>query len=245
MGSMNNYLQFGNVNSLDYGVLLAGDGTFNAPRRDVETVEIPGRNGELLIDRGRYDNITVEYTSYIYAENLETFRTKLNNFRNALSSQIGYQMLTDTFHPDEYRLGTFINGFEAEPIHYNTLAEVKLSFDCKPQRFLLSGDTEITVASGTTLTNPTLFAALPLIRVEGTGALTIGNQNITITGTSSQIIYIDCELMDAYTLSGGAIVSANDKIDLNEAAFPTLSGETAISFTGLASVKITPRWWRL
>jgi len=145
MGSINNSFRFGTVDSADYNLLVAGDGTFNAPERDVDTIEIPGRNGDLLIDKGRFKNITVEYTVYCYADDLDTFRTQLRNFRNALSSQKGYQKLTDTFHPDEYRLGTFISGFEAEPVMFNTIAEVVLKFDCKPQRFLLSGDEPITL----------------------------------------------------------------------------------------------------
>jgi len=145
MGSINNSFRFGTVDSSDYNLLVAGDGTFNAPERDVDTIEIPGRNGDLLIDKRRFKNITVEYTVYCYADDLDAFRTQLRNFRNALSSQKGYQKLTDTFHPDEYRLGTFISGFEAEPVMFNTIAEVVLKFDCKPQRFLLSGDEPITL----------------------------------------------------------------------------------------------------
>ena len=40
---------FGGVNSLDYGVLLDGSGTTTAPERDVMTVTIPGRSGDLLV----------------------------------------------------------------------------------------------------------------------------------------------------------------------------------------------------
>lgn len=52
---------FGGVNSLDYGVLLDGSGTTTAPERDVMTVTIPGRSGDLLVDAGRWKNTTVSY----------------------------------------------------------------------------------------------------------------------------------------------------------------------------------------
>lgn len=246
MGSINNSLIFGGVDSADYGLLVAGDGTFNAPERDVDTVEIPGRNGDLLIDKGRFKNITVEYTVYSYAENMATFRQQLSDFRSALTSQIGYQRLTDTFHPDEYRLATFINGFEAEPLNYNTLAEITLQFDCKPQRFLTAGEVQQTIPSGsyTVLMNPTPFDALPLIEVEGTGTLEIADKTITIAGSSTQTLVIDSEMMEAYTIAGDAILPANNLIGFND--FPKLSpGENGIGFTGLTSVKITPRWWTL
>ena len=181
MGSINNSFRFGTVDSADYNLLVAGDGTFNAPERDVDTIEIPGRNGDLLIDKGRFKNITVEYTVYCYADDLETFRTQLRNFRNALSSQKGYQKLTDTFHPDEYRLGTFISGFEAEPVMFNTVAEVVLKFDCKPQRFLFSGEEVFTLGEwGETETYSGSIASF-----DGTETTAIKSLKVNITPKQS------------------------------------------------------------
>lgn len=241
MGSINNSLQFGSVDSADYGILISGEGTFNAPERDVDTIEIPGRNGDLLIDKGRFKNITVKYTAYSYAEDMASFRQQLSDFRNALTSQAGYQRLTDTFHPDEYRLATFISGFEVKPLQYNTLAEITLQFSCKPQRFLTSGENQVTVANNGTITNPTLFESLPIIETQGAGTLTINNSTITITNTGKTIL--DSEMMEAYMEENGAIIPKNDSVS---GEFPKLqSGANTVSRTGITSVKITPRWWTL
>lgn len=245
MGSINNSFRFGTVDSADYNLLVAGDGTFNAPERDVDTIEIPGRNGDLLIDKGRFKNITVEYTVYCYADDLETFRTQLRNFRNALSSQKGYQKLTDTFHPDEYRLGTFISGFEAEPVMFNTVAEAVLKFDCKPQRFLLSGDESITLGewgeNPNILVNPTHFTAQPVFEVEGSGTLTVNNISMIIANNGTTVI--DSEMMEAYEEENGAIISRNDMVS---GEFPTLKeGNNNIGTVGLTSVKVTPKWWEV
>lgn len=231
--------------SEDIGVYIAGDSVYNAPERDYEMVSIPGRNGNLAIDHGRYENITVTYPAFIWADSQAEFRQKIADIRGQLTSKLGYRRLEDTYHPDEYRMGIYRSGLEVDPVYYNRAGEFELTFDCKPQRYLTVGDEPITVASGDTLTNPTRFESLPLIEATGTGTITIGNISVTITGTSTQTIYIDCELMDAYTVSNGAIISANDRINLNESAFPSLVGETGITYTGLSAVKITPRWWRL
>lgn len=232
--------------SEDIGVYIAGDSVYNAPARSYDMVTIPGRNGNLAIDRGKYENIEVKYPAFIWADTQADFRTKISNIRGVLTSKTGYRRLEDTYNPDEYRMAIYKAGLEVEPVYYNRAGEFELVFDCKPQRYLTAGDIEITVASGDEITNPTQFEALPLIEVVGAGTLTVGNTSVTITGTATQDIFIDCEIMDAYTIEGGAIVSANDKISLNEAAFPTLGpGDTGITFTGLTSVKITPRWWRL
>lgn len=175
-----NYIEFGGVKSSDYGIYVSGEGTFNAPERDVELIEIPGRNGDFSLDKGRFKNITVTYPVFNYEANLTDFRTRLSDFRNALKSKIGYQRLEDTFHPDEFRMATFIDVFEVQPVMYNTASTIELTFNCKPQRFLKSGEVIQTVTSGGAFTNPTPFSSRPLIEAEGHGIISINGQNVNI-----------------------------------------------------------------
>lgn len=157
---MRNSLIFDSVDTLDYGVVIDGEAVFDAPERDVEVVTIPGRNGTLQIDNGRFENIDVTYPASIWADAHGDFKTKIRDLRNAFASKRGYKRLTDTYHPDEYRLGVFKAGLECDPGVYNTAAKFDIVFDCKPQRFLTSGETvvDITSAAAQTLTgNPALF----------------------------------------------------------------------------------------
>lgn len=178
-----NYIEFGGVKSSDYGIYVSGEGTFNAPERDVELIEIPGRNGEFSLDKGRFKNITVTYPVFNYETNLTDFRTRLRDFCNALKSKIGYQRLEDTFHPDEYRMATFVDMIDINPVMYNTASTFKLVFDCKPQRFLKSGELPVTITSGNTLTNPTLFESSPLLMARGYGDISFNDRTVTINNT--------------------------------------------------------------
>lgn len=144
MGNLN-YIVFGGVDSRDYGIYISGEGVFNAPERDVEVVNIPGKDGDLLIDRGRFLNIQVTYPGFNFEPDLSTFAERLRAFRAALASQIGYQRLEDSFHPDEFRMATFRSGLDINPVMYNTASTFDIVFDCKPQRFLKSGEEEITI----------------------------------------------------------------------------------------------------
>ena len=111
-----------------------------------------------------------------------------------------------------------------------------------------TGDIQIEYGKGgNTLFNPTPFDSLPLIKVTGTGTLGIGSWIITITGTSGQIIYIDCDIMDAYKITGGIIESANNLVSFNKIDYPRLvSGLNNFSVgTGITEVKVIPRWWRV
>lgn len=180
MGVQRQSITFGGVNSADFGIYISGEGTFNAPERAVELVSIPGRNGAIAIDQGRYENIEVTYPAFVAEESLTDFADAIRAFRNAIVSQIGYQRLTDTIHPNEYRMAIYFDGLEVKPIKYATTASFDITFNCKPQRWLTSGETEVTITSGDTLTNPTLYDASPLIKALGTGDITLGEQIISI-----------------------------------------------------------------
>lgn len=180
MAVMQHSIIFGGVDSADYGIYIGGEGTFNAPERAVEYKEIPGRNGAFALDLGYWNNIEVKYTAVNYEEDFTTFSSRLRAFRNALASKKGYQRLEDTFHPDEYRMAILADGLEVKPIMYNTAAQFEIKFNCKPQRYLTSGETEIEVSSGDTITNPTPYPCQPMIETYGYGELTVNGYQIMI-----------------------------------------------------------------
>lgn len=180
MAVMRHSIIFGGIDSADFGIYIGGEGTFNAPERDVEMISIPGRDGAFALDKGRFENIEVKYTVINQEPDLATFSANLENFRNALCSQRGYQRLEDTFNPYEYRMAVFADKFEVKPIEYNTASKFDIVFNCKPQRYLTSGETAVSVDDGDTLTNPTLFEAHPLLMVEGAGAVTVNGYNVQI-----------------------------------------------------------------
>lgn len=153
-------LIFDGIDAQASGVLISGEGTFDSPERVYEMVEVPGRNGAVAIDQGRFSNLELTYPAAIWADTQAAFRTKLAAFRSQMASRIGYKRLEDTYHPDEYRLGIFRGAVEVEPDGYNTAGAFELIFDCKPQRFLKSGEEQVDVSSAArrTLTgNPVSF----------------------------------------------------------------------------------------
>lgn len=179
MAVMQNSLIFGGVDSADYGIYIGGEGVFNAPKRDAEMISIPGRNGAFVLDKGRFENIEVKYSAFNYEPDLATFSANLEAFRNAICSKRGYQRLTDTFHTDEYRMAAYIGGLEIDPVDYNTASTFTITFNCMPQRYLTSGENEITVADGETITNPTRFDSQPMLEMQGYGTVSFNGYVIT------------------------------------------------------------------
>ena len=234
------YFTFAGRNSQDFKVYISGQGTYNAPARVYTSYEVPGRNGDLLVDEKRYENIELTYPAFIYQD----MRNNIDGLRNFLLSQKGYQRLEDTYHPDEYRMAYYEDGLddvEIDPRH--EFASFDLTFKCKPQRFLKSGERVITLTAAGSVYNPTPHPSKPLIRVYGKGQLGIGSQTITIGSNAGTYTDIDCEMMDCYQ----GTYNRNGTVTFTDYNFPVLNaGTTNFSLgSGITKVEITPKWWRI
>lgn len=239
---MRNWLTFDGVSTKDFGVYISGGGTYNAPARSREVISVPGRNGDLIIDNGRYENTEVVYHAFIY----RNFGVNVEGLRNLLLSKTGYVRIEDTYHPEEFRLGVYSGDFQTDVVDWLEAGEFDLTFNCKPQRFLKSGydltfgvDAYSFTADGSLL-NETRQIAKPLLRVYGTGTFTINGASMTISSANSYTD-IDCDIMDAFKGS----TNCNGNIS---GSFPTLSpGENTIDLpaSGITKIEIIPRWWVL
>lgn len=242
-----NYFTFGNIKSNDYKTYISGDKVYNFPEEEYDMITVPGRSGNLAIRKNRYENIEVTYPAMIFADTDDDFDEHLTALIDGLKAQHGYQRLGTTYRPDEYRLGVFRSNVDVVPDDAGRVGEFDIVFDCKPQRFLTSGETAVTFTANGSITNPTQFEAKPLIKVTGYGTLGVGDRSVIITGTAGQVIYIDCEIMEAWQMSGTAIIPRNDYVQYVGNQFPVLaSGVNGISMSGnITKVEVTPRWWRL
>lgn len=257
---MRNYLTYDGEDSRDFGVYISGSGAFNAPEKAYELVSIPGRNGDLILSQNRYQNIEVTYPAFIHKD----FKTNLEDFRSMLLAKSGYQKLVDTYNPDEFRAATFGDGIEVSPVSKLNAGEFDITFNCKPQRFLASGELALEISNGDIVTNPTRFPARPTIFVRGYGRIRIGETLVTIANMFDSVV-IDSEILDCYAASGNPLVNsaivgvavlgtseytanANGAVTFSGGDFPLLPpGDTRITYTTgtIAGVTLTPRWWRL
>lgn len=235
---MRNYFTLDGVDSRNFGVYISGQGTFNASGRDYNIIPVPGRNGDLVGPEKRFQNGTLVYPAFIYAN----FKQNIADFRNFLLSLVGYHDLIDSYHPTEIRKVLFEGPFEADVEPKNDAGRFDIEFNCKPQRFLASGNQVTTLTADGSITNPTRFDARPLLRVYGTGILGIGSQSVTITQAD---VYtdIDCEMMDCFKGTS----NKNPYVQFTDHNFPVLKpGTNNFSLgTGITKVEITPRWWRV
>lgn len=231
---MRNYFTFNGISSKDFGVYISGSGTFDGAERDIESISVPGRNGELTIDNGRYKNRVIEYPAFIYRD----FPVNVDGLRNFLLSQSGYKRLEDSYHSEEFYLARYRGDFKADVIENLKGGNFVLSFDAYPQRFLKTGEIPVAVATGSSLWNETSQIAKPLIRAYGTGTISINGYALTVS-SANQYTDIDCDLQEAYK----GTTNCNGNVS---GTFPELMpGANAITITGFSQTEIIPRWWKL
>lgn len=232
------FLTFAGKSSLDFGIRISGEGTYNRPKRKYSSHDVTGRNGSLLIDENSFENIEVKYPSFI----VDDMPERIEDFANYMGSFAGYQRIEDTYAPDIYRMGQYKTELSIESAGYmNRQGEFDIVFNCKPQRFLKSGEIPITFTAAGNIWNRTNFEAQPLLRVYGTGAGTVGIGPYLITISEIDgYVDIDCELMDAYK----GTLNCNKNVAFNADAFKIPTGTNGVNFTGLiTSVIVTPRYF--
>lgn len=212
------------------------------PTKKYSVVSIPGRNGDLYVDTGAYTNYT-NYTQYYdigIRGKAEGLPAAAQSVADWLYSPAGYQRLEDSYEPDVFRMAYFAGPLDVENM-LNVLGRASIEFNCKPQRFLKSGEAAVSVASGDSIYNPTAFAALPIINIYGSGAgrLQVGEYVVEIFSLDGSMS-LDSDLQNAY--SGTA--NLNSAISAPE--FPQLiAGNNEITYTGTWTVEIIPRWWTI
>lgn len=135
------YFVFNGRKSSDFNVWCSGDGLYRLPDRDVEYIAVPGRNGDLAIDNGRWQNVSVTYSCFIPKH----FREHYADLVSWLASQKGYGRLEDARHPEFYWLARMDADVDPKMVVADDSGTFTLTFNCKPQRFLKSGEIPVEV----------------------------------------------------------------------------------------------------
>lgn len=235
-GAIYKSLSFDGVESRNFGVYITGEAVYNAPARNVEMISIPGRSGAFALDKGRFENVEVTYPAGIFADNETDFANAISDFRNYLCSRKGYCRLVDEYNPEEYRMAIYKSGLEVTPAQLKA-GEFNIVFDCKPQRYLMSGETEITVADGEEITNPTRFESSPLLKVEGYG--TIGFNDYAIELDNATMGSITLANQKVFTDAGTTIdlllsyMNSGDTIEIMRSTYAWKLRGTGSSVSGL------------
>ena len=243
------------VDARNFGIYLQKPIEFSEAVPVVEIQSVPGRNGDLIFESGNYENRTAIASCFCLQKDVEKAISAAGRF---LMSKHGYRRLETSDDPDHFWLAMVENS-PAISQRLRTLAPFDISFDCKPQRFLKSGEEKIVLeySTGTIVRkvyNQSGFPSRPLIHAHWNTdsgniiALQFSNEigknaGITARDIEGADLLIDCDIHDAYNELG------NQNKHISTYDFPMLqAGENSIgiyAFENLEYVEIIPRWWEL
>lgn len=221
------YFIFKGINSVDLDIAI--DDSWlppeELPAKEVQYIEIPGRDGYLTIDKNRYKPL-----------NKTIIGAAINSDHFPMIEQWlqGEGELVISTNPNCYYKARVV-----ENVKYNHKFEgvkvFSVNFICQPTKFYLSGRSAITLTSKpATIINPGAESK-PLIKVTGSGAidLEINSQMLHLTVDGYQTI--DSELMECY--KGTTLATFTGEFPL------LIPGANTIIWTGtVTSVEVIPRW---
>lgn len=231
---MADWIEFNGVISSSLGVYMLEPPPITLAAERVQTVQVPGRDGDLEIPDNAYDPISLPVLLYCRDT------TYLNDIAKWLRGR-GWLRLGN--RPDEQYKARAVLQTQFDRVERgreNRTFEVM--FDCQPHRYIYPAAPDVVkTTSGVSITNPGNAPSEPRLKIEGTGDfwIAIGTQLMTFEGVTDGVI-VDTELMDVFDLTGAALL--NDLATMDD--FPTLApGRNMITWEGaVTKVTITPRW---
>lgn len=138
------------VNSDTIGVIVERIPNRYVPTRRFSPQQVAGRNGNILLVDKSFPNVEQEYEVYLSAE-AQGLPSVARACAEWLMGPDGYCRLEDSYDTTVYREAFLMGGYDLENI-LNKFGRCTITFSCKPQKYLLTGDTPIEIPAGTTTT---------------------------------------------------------------------------------------------
>ena len=232
-------IKFGGVSSETIELIVETRPDYEMPLKKYERIHVPGRNGDVIIDTGEYENVDRVYNVACYKEGVSA--PYLSRELSKWLSKPGYQRLEDSYQPDVFMMAVCEQENTITNIH-NQAGRASLTFNRMPQRFLKIGEDPIEITeNGSYIINPSPQIAVPIIKIHGfNGVVNIGEYSIGINSKTSPII-IDSVTANTYTADGSVTYEV-----VLEKGYPKLPGDVRIpiSWKGdIYKVEIIPNWW--
>lgn len=228
---------FNGVSSTTHGLRVTSDYVINSTGNDVETVSVPGRDGDLLISKNRLKSVTIELPcTVLSSRKLTDAESDISNWLNV----DGYKDLTLSWDPDFIYRSAFIETFEIASL-MRQFGKVKLNFLTYPVKFYKQGRTTRTLSNGATVNGLGNVKANPVITLVGSGDCTL-----TINGRKTKLRAVQNTItldMQARQVFSGNLPAWDKVVRAPQYQMPYLdAGRNLISWDGDFTVKMAPYW---
>lgn len=212
---------------------------FSSPERDIDYLSVQGRDGDLIMDNGRYQSVLIRIPVEMNPPahvNVEELASRIANW---LLTDINYHDFIWEHDIDFVYKALFNESFATERLLSN-LGRTVLNFRFHPLKYRKESLVETVVVNNSVINNPFEIAAKPLLKITGNGNinLTIANSTpLVLQGVDGGII-IDSETQTVTSLDGERTQFAK----MYSYPFPEIKpGNNLVTFTGATSVTIIKR----
>ncbi|MCL2559282.1 MAG: hypothetical protein FWE07_02235 [Turicibacter sp.] len=227
--------------SKEMNLRVVGNVSFASPSRDVRAVQVPGRDGDLMLDNGRFNSVVRSIPCRIEPVDGGDIEALISRINNWLSDDGNLHEFGWDNDPDFKYLARVDGGVVSQRIlsHFGTTA---IDFRMHPIKYLRASLNERPVTSGTNVANPFSIDAKPRMRIvrvgsgEGDVTIHVGGRPVLIRGLASGCI-IDSDTQTITNLNGTVTLFSQMR-----SPFPVLRpGDNQITFPANVQVQLTPR----
>ena len=222
-------IEFNGISSTAYGLVVQDHGRRQRAQEDIKIYEVPNRNGS-------YREHTGFYKAY---ERPMSFHLMDMTKKDEIFAWLkGYGVLRTTVDPNHFFRASIVSDLNVEDDDGLEQFEVTMEID-PPFAYIESGAIPISLTVPGTINNPGTKTSDPLIRVIGSGniTVTINGRLFSLTGVET-FLDIDPEITPSVYKNnenvGKKMVGELPYFDI---------GNNVISWTGaVTEVSILPRW---
>lgn len=238
-------IKFAGIRSDDMNLIVEHYPQKIFPERSYEVIEVPGRDGDIVIDNGNFKNYRQSYSVFIDSNDPDEayYQRVTSKIAEWLLSNPGYQRLEDSYDPEFYRMAYYSGGSNFSNF-FNTYGRGTIEFTCAPRRYYKTGDEIRSLDNGNVLHSPSEFRADPIYIITASSSspsISVNGNSFTLTGVlPGSDITIDTQNHTAKYANG-----TNAMIYSGVFEHLQLPKESTISFTGASALRIKPGWWTL
>ena len=234
------YFEYKGKKSSDFFLTIEGNVSFGSASYDLSLKEVPGVDGDLAVSNQRIKGLDKIFPCRLRLPPNKKIEEVITDISNWLKTDISWDDLFFSADPQFIYRALYYEEYNVERI-VSFYGKTALKFRIKPYKYFKDSLSPIEVTNGQYLTNKGTRPSKPLLRIEGTGDITIkfGSNQIRLKGVDQGII-VDLQAQVVTSLDGSR--PAYDKVYTYP--FPDFPvGRNRVTWTGdVTKVELTPRW---
>jgi len=227
------------ISAKDMHLRVLNNMSFSSPTRDINMIQVPGRDGDLVMDNGRFNSVIRSIPCRVEVPNGVDVEKAINNINNWLIDD-GCLHEFEWDGDSEYGYLARVSDDVVSHRLLSRLGTTTIDFRLHPIKYLRSSLIARSVVDGESIMNRFAINAKPILRVEGEGNITIdiGGRPLILERIGNGGCIIDSEAQTITDLAGTITL-----FERMRSPFPILKpGNNTITITGNAQISIAPRF---